>query len=81
VSVKQKDYFRFDYSKLKTLRVLWVLEYEYCVKLRDSSEESIASIFGSVFLLLYSTNKCTALLASKQPQNLYDIYLMLYVQS
>jgi len=28
----------------------------------------------------YCTNKCTALLASKQPQNLYDIYLMLYVQ-
>jgi hypothetical protein len=44
VSVKQKDYFRFEYFKLKTLRVLWVLEYGYCVKLRDNSEESIASI-------------------------------------
>jgi len=53
VSIKQKDYFRFEYFKLKTLRVLWVLEYGYCVKFRDSSEESIASIFGSVFLLLY----------------------------
>jgi hypothetical protein len=60
VSFKQKDYFRFDYSKLKALRVLWVLEYGYCVKLRDNSEESIASIFGSFFLLLCQQMHSTA---------------------
>jgi len=61
VSFKQKDYFRFEYFKLKILRVLWVLEYGYCVKFRDSSEGSIASIFGSIFLLLYQqmySTKC-----------------------
>jgi hypothetical protein len=47
-------------------------------------------VFGTVFpsvvrsLRLYiqhHTIQVTWLLASKQPQNLYDIYLMLYVQS
>jgi len=32
-------------------------------------------------LRLYIQHQVLWLLASKQPQNLYDIYLMLYVQS